>query len=76
MYAVEQKSMESAVEEVLKDKKFQNAVAQYEYNRARSIEYYYKHREQVLLKKMKKWRDTHEPAPPGGRGRPRKNIEV
>ena len=76
MYAVEQKSMEAAVDEVLKDKKFQSAVAYYEYNRARGNEYYRKNKEQILLKKMKKWRDTHVPAPPGGRGRPRKNIEV
>jgi hypothetical protein len=68
--------MEAAVDEILKDKKIQNALALYEYNLARSKEYYERNKEKVLLKKMKKWRATHEPAPPGGRGRPRKNIEV
>jgi len=68
--------MESAVEEILKDKKFQSAIAYYEYNRARSKEYYERNKDKILAKKMKEWRATHEPAPPGGRGRPRKNIEV
>jgi len=66
--------MEEAVEEIMKNKKFQDVVQYYEHNRQRGKDYYERNKEAVLARKAARYNATHDLPPPGSRGRPRKII--